>query len=317
MKAIGLSDFGGPEVLHVVELPEPHAGPGEVRIRVRAAGVNPVDVMLRDGSLAAMTRDLEPPFVPGMDIAGTIDEIGDDVWVTHGLAVGDEVAAIVVPTGSHGGYSEYVVVPADSVTRKPAGTTFPEAASFLMNSLAARNALDALALPEGSTLAVTGASGALGGYVVQLAAAEGMRTIATGSEDERKLLLSFGADAVATRGDGVAQRVLDLVPEGVDGVVDAAVLGTQIAPAVRDEGRIVVVRPWDGEPPRGITAHPVNVMTRAQDNPAINRLRSQLEAGTLTPRVAAILPADHAVEAHRRLAAGGLNGRIILEFPVR
>ena len=316
VKAIGLTTYGGPEVLRVVELPQPHAGPGEVRVRVRAAGVNPVDVMLRDSSLAALNRGIQPPFVPGMDIAGTIDEVGDGVRSTHALVPGDEVVGIVVPSGSRGGYSEYVVVPADSVTRKPADLSFPEAASFLMNALAARTALDALDLRAGSALAVTGAAGALGGFTVELAAAEGLRVIATGSADERDLLLAFGADAVVARGEGVAQRILDVAPQGVDGVVDAAVLGTQIASAVRDKGRIVVVRPWEGEPERGITAFPINVMTRARDRAAIDRLREQLEAGALTPRVALTLPAEQAVEAHQRLAAGGLNGRIILEFPV-
>lgn len=158
MKAIGLSSYGGPQVLHVVDLPEPHAGPGEVRVRVRAAGVNPADLMLRDGSLADWHRDMEPPFIPGMDVAGTIDEIADDARPIEGesLSLGTDVVGIVDNHGRHGGYSEYVVLPAESVTRKPAGTTFPQAASFLMNALTARCALDALALAPGATLVVTG-----------------------------------------------------------------------------------------------------------------------------------------------------------------
>lgn len=317
MQAIGLSSYGGPQVLRVVDLPEPHAGPGEVRLRVRAAGVNPADVMLRDGSLAEWYRDAEPPFVPGMDVAGTIDEIAGDVESVSGQSVSlsMEVVGIVDNHGRHGGYSEYVVLPAESVTRKPAGATFPQAASFLMNALTARCALDALGLPPGATLAVTGAAGAVGGYTVQLAASEGLRVIAVASEGDGELLRSYGAEAVVPRGDGAAQYVLDLAPTGVDAVVDTAMLHDRIAPAVHDDGQIAVFRFWDGSPGRCITGHPVNVRTRATDNAAITRLREQVESGLLTPRVAATLPAAHAAQAHRMVEEGGLRGRVVLTFP--
>ncbi|MGW6143978.1 NADP-dependent oxidoreductase [Streptomyces sp. NPDC055140] len=317
MKAIGLSSYGGPQVLHVVDLPEPHAGPGEVRVRVRAAGVNPADLMLRDGSLADWYRDVEPPFIPGMDVAGTIDEIADDVRPIEGesLSLGTDVVGIVDNHGRHGGYSEYVVLPAESVTRKPAGTTFPQAASFLMNALTARCALDALALAPGATLVVTGAAGAVGGYTVQLAAAEGQRVIAVASEGDTELLRSYGAEAVVPRGDDVVQQVLGLAPTGVDAVVDTAMLHEYIAPAVRNDGQTAVFRFWEGAPGRGITVHPVNVRTRATDHAAIAGLREQIQSGLLTPRVAAALPADEAAKAHSMVEEGGLRGRVILAFP--
>ncbi|MFJ2094710.1 NADP-dependent oxidoreductase [Streptomyces sp. NPDC087901] len=317
MKAIGLSSYGGPQVLHVVDLPEPHAGPGQVRVQVRAAGVNPADVMLRDGSLTDWYRDVEPPFIPGMDVAGTIDEIADDVRPMEGerLSLGTDVIGIVDNHGRHGGYSEYVVLPAESVTRKPAGTTFPQAASFLMNALTARCALDALGLAQGSTLAVTGAAGAVGGFTVQLAASEGLHVIAVASQSDEELLRSYGAEAVVPRGDRVLQQIVDFAPAGVDAVVDTAMLHDRIAPAVRDEGQIAVFRFWEGAPGRGITVHPVNVRTRATDHAAIAGLREQIQSGLLTPRVAAALPADEAAKAHSMVEGGGLRGRVVLTFP--
>jgi len=109
MKAYGLERYGGPEVMHEVTLPEVHAGAGQVRIRVATAGVNPADAQVRDGSLAEFFRDMPPPYVPGMDVAGTVDEVGDGV---EGISAGDEVVGLVINSGSYGGYSEYVVLPA-------------------------------------------------------------------------------------------------------------------------------------------------------------------------------------------------------------
>jgi len=125
-----------------VELPDPEAGPGEVRIRVHAAAVNPTDTGLRSGGRAALLKDIPPPYVPGMDAAGILDQIG--AGVSTDLQVGDRVMAIVVPHGSRGAYSEFVVVPAESVTRVPAGATDAEAATLPMNGLTTRQALDLL-----------------------------------------------------------------------------------------------------------------------------------------------------------------------------
>ena len=123
VRAVGLFEYGGPDVLRIVDLPEPHADAGQVRVRVRAAAVNPADVMLRDGRLREWYQDSEPPFIPGMDIAGTIDEIGNAVDAEFGLTIGNDVVGIVDNHGQHGGYSEYIVTDARSVTSKPAGRT--------------------------------------------------------------------------------------------------------------------------------------------------------------------------------------------------
>ncbi|MEV7888536.1 zinc-binding dehydrogenase [Streptomyces sp. NPDC088357] len=126
---------------------------------------------------------------------------------------------------------------------------------------------------------------------------------------------SRGADAFVARGDDIAQRVLDVVPGGVEAVADSAMLHERITPAIRDNGRLAVLRFWDGDPGRGITVHPVNVRTRVTDTAAIAHLREQVESGELTLRVAATLPAGQATEAHRQLEKGGLRGRLVLEFP--
>jgi NADPH2:quinone reductase len=316
VKAIALDAYGGPEVLHPVDLPDPHPERGEIRIRVGAAAVAPVDAMLRTGLLAGPYEGLQPPFVPGMEVAGVVDELGPGIPADLDLPVGTHVAAFVDSNGAHGGYSDYVVVPAASATRAPKGATAAEAASFLNNSLTARNALDALALPAGSTLLVTGAAGSVGGYLTQLASHEGLRVIAIASAHDEALVRSFGAETVVPRGENAAHDVLALLPNGVDAAADAAVLSDQIVDTVRDGGQLAMFRPWDGKPGRGITVHFLNVRQRATDHDAITRLRDLVEEDVLTVRVGRVLPAAQAPEAHRLLDAGSQRGRIILEFPV-
>src|SRR5215203_3106749 len=164
MRVVGVSGeggYGGPKALRVFELPDRHAGPGEVRIRVHAAAVNPTDTFTRNGSRHEMLKAHQPPYVAGMDVAGIVDEVGPDTDTT--LAVGDRVMAIVVPQGQHGGYSDSLVLPARSVAHAPAGASLVEAATLPMNGLTARKALDMLAVPTGGTIGVTGAAGAFGG----------------------------------------------------------------------------------------------------------------------------------------------------------
>jgi NADPH:quinone reductase-like Zn-dependent oxidoreductase len=316
MRAIGLTSYGGPEVLQQVNLPDPHPASGQVRVKVRAAGINPVDEMVRAGNFAALFGQTPPPFVPGMDIAGTIDEIGDDIDPAFGVRLGQDVVGIVNNFGSYGGYSEYVCLPAASVIPMPTGATFPEAASFLMNALTARNALDNLKLPKGSTVLVTGAAGAVGAYTVALAHDEGLRVVAVASPEDEAFLRTQGASVFVQRSDELAQRVREQVPKGVDAVVDTARLLTQITPAVRDEGIVIVLRPVEEDKAleRGISTKFVNVRDRATDHAAIMRIVPQVSSGLLPMRVAAVFPASEAVAAHRRLAEGHLRGRIVLDF---
>jgi NADPH:quinone reductase-like Zn-dependent oxidoreductase len=297
-----------------MELPDPEAGPSEVRIRVHAAAINPTDTQLRSGQRAERLKDVPPPHVPGMDAAGVLDQVGEGA--STGLRVGERVMAIVLPRGSHGAYAERVVVPASSVVRSPAGASGAEAATLPMNGLTARLALDALALGPGQTLAVTGAAGAVGGYAVQLAKAERLTVVADAAPADEALVRALGADMVVPRGEGFAAHVQPLVPGGADGLIDAALLGAGAVGAVRDGGRVVSLRGYDGEggEHRGITFHPVYVRDYAQERGKLDRLRAQAEDGILTLRVARIFPAERAAEAHRLLEAGGVRGRVILEF---
>ena len=311
MKVIGVVEYGGPEALRVFEVPEPHAGAGEVRIRVHAAAVNPTDTLVRDGSRAESQKEFAPPYVPGMDAAGVVDEIGDGA--NTDLAIGDEVMAIVLPRGSHGAYSDHVVVPAESVVRTPAGASLVEASTLPMNGLTARRALDLLGLQPGQTIAVTGAAGAFGGNVVQLANADGLRVIADASPADVALVRGLGAEVVP-RGDDVAERIRALVPEGVDGLADGALLFGLALPAVRDRGGFAVVRTYGGETERGITIHPVWVRDYARENAKLARLREQVEEGVLTLRVAGTFDAERASAAHRILETGGTRGRLVIEL---
>ena len=313
MRAVGVVEFGGPDVLRVVELPDPHAGAGEMRIRVHAATVNPTDTYTRNGSRAERLRADPPPYVPGMDVAGVLDEIGEGV--TSELATGDHVMAIVVPGGSRGGYAEYVVVPAASVARSPRGANDAEASTLPMNGLTARQALDRLDLAPGQTLGVTGAAGAFGGYVVQVAKAQGLRVIADASEADEALVHSLGADVVVRRGADVASRIREVLPDGVDALADGAVLDGLVSAAVRDGGGIATVRGYDEpSPERGIRFHPVWVREYAREQAKLDQLRQLVEEGRITLRVAQTFRPEDAAEAHRRLEAGGIRGRLVLEF---
>ena len=311
MRAIGLHAWGGPEALQPLELPTPEPGPGELRMRVRAATVNPADVIFRVGLRAAAIGNRPPPWVPGMEAAGVVDAVGDGVERT----VGEHVMAIVLPVGRHGGaYAEQVVVPADSVAAMPAGTSFVEAATLPMNGLTARLALDRLALGAGDVLAVTGAPGALGGYVVQLARSEGIAVIADTSAADEALVLELGADRVVGRGHHFASQIRALVPSGVDGLVDAAAIGPSGFGAVREGGGFVAVRPQDDDPGSGIVVHDVRVTEYALEREKLEALRELVERGVLTLRVADTYPLAEAAAAHRRYEAGGVRGRLVLEL---
>lgn len=312
MRAVGLFTHGGPDVLQLVDVPEVHAGPGEVRIRVHAATVNPTDVAVRNGMRAELQKADPPPYVPGMEVAGIIDEVGSGV--PDRLGPGDAVMGIVLPRGSHGAYREQIVLDARSVVRAPAGASHAEAATLPMNGLTARLSLDLLALAPGQVLAVTGAAGAYGGYVIQLAKAEGLTVIADASGKDEPLVAALGADIVVRRGDDVAARIRAHFPDGVDGLADGAVLNALAIPAVRDGGAFTSVRGFVGDPQRDIRFTATLVRSYLQEWEKLDRLRQQVESGALTLRVAEVYPPERAAEAHRRLEAGGTRGRLVIQF---
>jgi NADPH:quinone reductase-like Zn-dependent oxidoreductase len=311
MRALTFSTFGGPEVLEVKELPDREPGPGQVRIRVAAATVNPTDTGFRGGRQAAAMGDLKPPYIPGMEFAGTVDKAGEgSEWKP-----GDRVMAIVVPRRPEGGaMQETVVVPSKSVARAPEGSTLEQAATLPMNGLTVQLALDSLALKPGETLAVTGAAGAVGGYAVELGVAAGLKVIAVASPSDEALLKKMGAWAFVPRGDEAVAGIRKLAPEGVDGIVDAAVIGEPILPAIKDGGGMAVVRGWQGETQRGITVYPVQVSRYVENQDALANLGKLVEQGKLTLRVQETFPAERAAEAHRKMEAGGIRGRLVVTF---
>jgi NADPH:quinone reductase-like Zn-dependent oxidoreductase len=312
MRAIGFKEYGGPEVLQEVDLPAEALGAGQVRLRVTAAAVNPADTLRRAGLYSATGHPEEGVDVPGLDVAGVVTEVGQGV--STGVAIGDRVMGIVLPSRTHGAYREDIVLPARSVVAVPAGATDIEAATLPMNGLTALQALDLLALDPGRVLGVTGAVGAFGGYVVQLAKVAGLTVVADASEADEDLLRTLGADVVVRRGADLAERFRAQFPDGVDGLADGALLDAAILPAVRDGGAVVTVRGYAGDGQRELRVTPVMVPIYAEEWEKLDSLRRLAEEGKVTLRVAGTYPAEQAAEAHRRFEAGGVRGRLVLVF---
>lgn len=307
-RAVGITEPGGPEVVRVVEREVREPGPGEVRLGVRAAAVNPTDIGLRERG----AEGLPPPWVPGMDAAGVVESVG--AGVEH-LAVGDEVMAAVAPRRPEGGaQAELVVVPAASTVPVPDGLSAEPAATLPMNGLTALHGLDLLALAEGQTLLVTGGAGLLASYVIPMAKQRGLRVLADASPEDETLVRGFGADVVLPRGDALA-AIHTESPDGVDAVFDTALLRREVFPAIREGGALAVVRTWDGEDvEQGIRVEKVQVWTVLERTDWLWEVRDLAQRGVLVPRVAATYPPEAAADAQRRMEAGGLRGRAVIVF---
>lgn len=308
-RAVGITEPGGPEVVRVVEREVREPGPGEVRLGVRAAAVNPTDIGLRERG----AEGLPPPWVPGMDAAGVVESVG--AGVEH-LAVGDEVMAAVAPRRPEGGaQAELVVVPAASTVPVPDGLSAEPAATLPMNGLTALHGLDLLALAEGQTLLVTGGAGLLASYVIPMAKQRGLRVLADASPEDETLVRGFGADVVLPRGDALVAAIHTESPDGVDAVFDTALLRREMFPAIREGGAFAVVRTWDGEDvEQGIRIEKVQVWTALERTDWLWEVRELAERGVLVPRVAETYPPEAAGEAQRRMEAGGLRGRAVIVF---
>jgi NADPH:quinone reductase len=311
-RAVGLTAFGGPDVLGLVERAVPDLEPGDVRIRVRAATVNPADVVFREGGRAAALEAFPPPYVPGMDAAGTVEAVGDGV--TH-LAPGDRVMAAVIPFRAAGGaQTERLVAPAASAVRVPDGLSLEQAATLPMNGLTAYEALDMLDVPAGGTLAITGGTGWLATLAIVLAKARDLQVITDAPAAELERVRALGADHVVERGDGVAARIRAIVPDGVDAVLDAAMVGPPILAAIRDGGGWAVVRQQQDPTERGIVRHNVSVARRLGDTEALRDLAARAAAGSLPTTIAGTYAPEGAADAHRRQEAGGVRGRLLILF---
>jgi NADPH:quinone reductase len=310
MKAVVIHRFGGPEVLELAELEVPEPLSGQVRIKVQAAAVNPVDIATRAGSLADHgLMHANGRIGIGWDLAGVVDELGPDV---DRFRVGDPVIAMRdLLTASIGAQAEYVVLDTEAVAPAPSNASPVEAATIPLNGLTASQALDLLALAEGQSVLVTGAAGALGGFAVQLAALRGLRIVAVASPDDESLVHGLGADAFVARTDNLGTPVRRVVPSGVDGALDAASVGISALDSVRDGGTFVAVAAGAAPMPlRGTHVHNVWIRTDAS---RLAQLSGLVDEGLLTPRVAAAQPLETVAAAHERLSAGGLRGRIVLQ----
>jgi NADPH:quinone reductase-like Zn-dependent oxidoreductase len=276
----------------------PVLGPGDVRIQVAAAAVNPVDVMVVAGPLRSVVG-LPDPVGLGWDVSGTIAEIGDGVT---GLSPGDRVAGLLLAfdlkpgVGTH---AEETVLPAGAVARVPDDLDLIEAAALPLTALAARQALDLLGPADGRTLLVTGAAGAVGGHTIALAARAGWRV--TG------LARASDAEFVARAG---AELVIELPGPSFDAVLDAAVLLESALGAVRDGGSFVGVAPASPvAPQRGIDVH---TLSAVPDSAALTELLALAADGTLESRVAGRVPLREAARAYDEVARGGHHGRWLL-----
>jgi len=301
VRAVAIAEPGGPEVMRVIERDVPEAGPGEVRVEVRAAAVHPSDIAFRERGV----QGVPPPWVPGWDAGGVVESVAEDV---RDLAVGDEVMLVVSPRRPEGGaQSELVVAPAASVVPMPKGATFEQASTLPMNGLTAFEGLRMLDLEPGQTLLVTGGAGLLASYVIPLAKGRGLRVLADAAADDEALVRSFGADEVLPRGE------LPAAP--VDAVYDTALLYRDAFPAIREGGGIVVVRSWDGDPVEdGISIHPVWVGDVLERTDWLRELSDLASQKALALRVAQTFRPEHAADAHGLMEAGGLRGRAVIVF---
>ena len=313
MKAIGIMCYGGPEVLEVIDVSEVNAGYKEVRIKNFASAVNPTDIVARSGMIAKFRKD-DPvfPSVPGMDVAGIVDQIGEAV--SADIKIGDRVMGMVIPNGNHGAYREQLILNQSAVVLAPKNSSHEEASTLPMNSLTARLSLDLLNLKSGQIIAVTGGPGAYGGYVIQLAKADGLIVIADSSDSDESLLKDLGADIIISREKSFVDQIREHFPDGVDGLADGALLNEKAIDAVKDGGSFTSIRGFKGSPQRDIKFSSTWVTAYNCNYEKLDKIRQQVEDGLVTLRVADTVDPENAAEAHKRLEGGGTRGRMVIKW---
>ena len=300
MQAVVFDEFGGPEVLQTRELDAPRPGPGQVRIAVRAAGVNPMDYKIRSGWMQGVMETAFPA-VPGLELAGVVDEVGEGVE----LAVGDEVAG----WSATGSYAEFAL--ADNVVRKPAGVDWQQAAGLPAVGETAQRILRDLDLKSGETLLLHGAAGGVGAVATQLAVALGATVIGTASPENHDYLRSLGATPVEY-GDGLVDRVREVAPLGIDAVFDTAGQGALPASIELRGGtdRIITIADMAGAE-LGVT------VSYGGTPPEISAagLTEQLQLiadGKLSVRIADTFALADAAKAHELSESGHAKGKLII-----
>ncbi|MFJ4189842.1 NADP-dependent oxidoreductase [Kitasatospora sp. NPDC089509] len=300
MKAVTVPRSGGPEVLRVTGVTDPEPGPGEVRVRVYAAAVQPVDLAIREG-FRPPGLTVEPPLVLGNEFAGVVDRLGPDAGAWR---VGDEVLGFRVL----GCQAELVTVDAGQLVAKPAGMPWEQAGSLSASGQTAHLALELLGVGSGDTVLVHGASGGVGTVAVQLARARGAVVIGTASERNHDYLRGLGAIPVAY-GEGLVERVRAVAPQGVDAAFDAAGRGALAASVdlVADRDRIGTVVDYPEAERLGVRG-----LRGPRTAERLAELVRLWEAGGLRIEIAESLPLEKAGEAHRLVGGGHVRGKVVL-----
>ncbi|GLW03868.1 NADP-dependent oxidoreductase [Streptomyces lavendulae] len=299
MRAARFHEYGGVENLVIEEAPHPHPRPGEIRVRVTAASVNPIDWKLRAGTLHHLIP-LELPAIPGRDAAGVVDEIGDGV---QGVGIGDRVFGLGGVTGAT---AELVVLSAWA--HAPETWNDEQAAGAGLAAVTAMGGLNALGSLAGRTLLVEGAAGGVGGAAVEIAVAQGATVIGTASERNHEFLASLGA-VPTTYGPGLAQRLSVLAPRGVDIALDTAASGSleDLVAITGDPMRVVTVADHAGGQRLG--THVVN----AENNSTLLSVAAELgRQGRYTPRIEQAYPLERIADAHTHAERGRTRGKIVI-----
>lgn len=298
MRAARFHEYGGTEVLVVEDAPEPHAGAGEVRVRVAAASVNPIDWKVRAGYL----KDAMPvtfPAIPGRDAAGVVDEVGEGVT---GVQVGDRVWGL---GGLGGATAELAVLSAFAPV--PSTWTLEQAAAAGLATATATAALDALGDLAGRTLLVEGAAGGVGSAAVEIAVARGATVVGTASERNHDFLRELGA-VPTTYGEGLADRLAQVAPQGVDAVFDTAGSGSlaDLVAIVGDASRVVTVADYSA-PSLG-----AQLVSAQNDSAQLAAAAALGEQGAYTPRVERTFGLDAVADAHAYVQQGHTRGKVVV-----
>jgi NADPH:quinone reductase-like Zn-dependent oxidoreductase len=299
MKAAQFSRFGGPEVLEIVDLPDPHPGPGQVRIVVHAAGINATEWKLRRG-LLSFGAGL--PQTTGRDVAGVVDEVGEGVT---DVAAGDRVFGV---SDDGAGAAELALLTYRAPIPRSLG--FVDAAALPCALETATRSLDQLGVSEGISLLVNGAAGGIGSTAVQLAVARGARVIGTASTANHDYLRVLGTQPV-TYGEGMAERVRALAPDGVDVALDVA--GSGVLPELIDLAggakNVVTLADMDGA-----KEHDVRFSSGYEGHAfhALAEIGALIEAGRFWLPVERTYPLEGISEAHRVSEQGHVRGRLVL-----
>ncbi|MET7605987.1 NADP-dependent oxidoreductase [Streptomyces avermitilis] len=301
-KAYVFTRYGGPETEALVDLDRPSAGPGQLVVAVRAAGVNPVDWKQRTGYRRPGGPARELPAVLGNEVAGVVEETGEGVT---GFAVGDQVFGNPVA----GGYAEYAVLPVATTAHKPAGLSFTDAATLPVAAATAYDGIRQLGLPAGATLLITGAGGGVGVAAVQLARAFGLGVVGVASEAKKDLVESLGAVHVPS-GPELAERVRAAAPGDVDAVFD--LVGGEVleAAATLLTDRTKLITGADRETVARLGGAPV---ARARTAAVLDAVAALAVGGDLKPYVTRTFPLELAAEALRTVEEGHARGKVVIE----